>query len=79
MLPDLYSYLCEYTYQVYDQNEHSGIGMTPQAAYLWDLKQGGECEHRRIPYNDRFLKATCPTTTKSTAVVQKGSGVKANG
>ncbi len=78
MLPDLYTYLCEYAYQVYDQDEHSGIGMTPQAAYLWGLKQGGEREHRRIPYNDRFLKATCPTTTKGTAVVQAGSGVKIN-
>ncbi len=78
MLPDLYSYLCEYAYQVYDQNEHSGIGMTPQASYLWGMKQGGEREHRRIPYDDRFLKATCPTTIKGTAVVQKGSGVKVN-
>ncbi len=75
MLPDLYTYLCEYAYQVYDQDEHSGIGMTPQAAYLWGMKQGGEREHRRIPYDDRFLKATCPTTTKGTAVVQEGSGV----
>src|SRR5713226_2511478 len=78
MLPDLYTYLCEYAYQVYDQNEHSGIGMTPQASYLWGMKQGGEREHRRIPYDDRFLKATCPTTTKGTAVVQAGSGVKIN-
>jgi len=78
MLPDLYSYLCEYAYQVYDQNEHSGIGMIPQASYLWGMKQGGEREHRRIPYDDRFLKATCPTTIKGTAVVQKGSGVKVN-
>src|SRR5947209_15527322 len=29
-------------------------------------------------YDDRFLKATCPTTTKGTAVVQRGSGVKVN-
>ena len=78
MLPDLYTYLCEYAYQVYDQDEHSGIGMTPQAAYLWGMKQGGEREHRRIPYDDRFLKATCPSTTKGTAVVQQGSGVKIN-
>ncbi len=78
MLPDLYTYLCEYAYQVYDQDEHSGIGMTPQAAYLWGMKQGGKREHRRIPYDDRFLKATCPTTTKGTAVVQEGSGVKIN-
>jgi len=78
MLPDLYTYLCEYAYQIYDQNEHSGIGMSPQAAYLWGMKQGGEREHRRIAYDDRFLKATCPTTRKGTAVVQKGSGVKVN-
>jgi len=52
--------------------------MTPQAAYLWGLKRGGEREHLRIPYDDRFLKATCPTTTKGTAIVQKGSGVKVN-
>lgn len=78
MLPDLYTYLCEYAYQVYDQNEYSGIGMTPQAAYLWGMKQGGERENRRIPYDDRFLKATCPTTTKGTEIVQKGSGIKVN-
>jgi putative transposase len=76
MLPDLYTYLCEYAYQVYDQNEHSSLGRSPQTAYLWGMKQGGEREHRRIAYDDRFLKATCPTTTKGTAVVQKGSGVK---
>jgi putative transposase len=78
MLPDLYTYLCEYAYQVYDQNEHSSLGRSPQTAYLWGMKQGGEREHRRIAYDDRFLKATCPTTTKGTAVVQKGSGVKVN-
>src|SRR5260370_36023826 len=78
MLPDLYTYLCEYAYQIYDQNEHSGLGMTPQAAYLRGMKRGGERDHRRIPYDDRLLKATCPTTTKGTAIVQKGSGVKVN-
>jgi putative transposase len=78
MLPDLYTYLTAYAYQVYDQNEHRGIGMSPQAAYLWGMKQGGEREHRRIAYDDRFLKATCPTTTKGTAIVQKGSGIKVN-
>ena len=78
MLSDLYTYLTEYAYQVYDQNEHSGIGMSPQSAFLWGMKQGGEREHRRIAYDDRFLKATCPTTIKGTAIVQKGSGIKVN-
>jgi len=78
MLPDLYTYLCEYAYQIYDQNEHSSLGRSPQTAYLWGMKQGGERKHRRIAYDDRFLKATCPTTIKGTAVVQRGSGVKVN-
>lgn len=52
--------------------------MSPQAAYLWGMKQGGEREHRRIAYDDRFLKASCPTTRKGTALVQKGSGIKVN-
>jgi putative transposase len=77
-LPDLYTYLVEYLYTVYDQNEHSSLGMSPQAAYLWGMRQGGEREHRRVAYTDRFLKETCPTTAKGTAVVQKGSGIKVN-
>jgi putative transposase len=77
-LPDLYTYLLEYAYQVYDQNDHSSLGMSPRAVYLWGLKQGGEREHRRIAYDERFLKATCPTTPKGTALVQKGSGIKLN-
>jgi putative transposase len=51
MLPDLYSYLCEYAYQVYDQNEHSGIGMTPQASYLVGHETGRRT--RASPYSLR--------------------------
>ncbi len=77
-LPDLYTYLMEYAYQVYDQQDHRSLGLSPRATYLWGMKQGGEREHRRIAYDERFLKATCPTTPKGTALVQKGSGVKLN-
>ncbi len=77
-LPDLYTYLVEYLYVIYDQNEHSSLGMSPQAAYLWGMRQGGEREHVRVAYTDRFLKETCPTTAKGTAVVQKGCGIKVN-
>jgi putative transposase len=77
-LPDLYTYLLEYAYQIYDQNDHSSLGLSPRVAYLWGLKQGGEREHRRIAYAERFLKATCPSTPKGTALVQKGSGIKLN-
>ncbi|GHO98722.1 transposase [Reticulibacter mediterranei] len=77
-LPDLYTYLVEYLYVIYDQNEHSSLGMSPQAAYLWGMRQGGEREHVRVAYTDRFLKETCPTTAKGTAMIQKGSGIKVN-
>ena len=29
-----------YAYEVYDQNEHSSLGMSPQAAYLWGMRRG---------------------------------------
>lgn len=77
-LSDLYTYLTEYVYVIYDQNEHSSLGRSPQSTYLWGMKQGGEREHRRIAYDERFLKATCPTTPKETALVQKGSEIKIN-
>lgn len=76
MLADLYSYLVEYAYDVYDQNDHSSLGMSPRATYLWGMRAAGEREQRRIAYDERFLKDTCPTTPKETAIVQKGGGVK---
>jgi putative transposase len=75
-LGDLYTYLVEWACQVYDQNEHGGIGQPPRDAYLWGMKQGGEREHRQITYDDTFLRDTCPSTTKGTAKVQPGSGIK---
>lgn len=75
-LGDLYTYLVEWAYQVYDQNEHRGIGQPPRDAYLWGMKQGGEREHRQIAYDDTFLRDTCPSTPKGTAKVQPGSGIK---
>jgi putative transposase len=75
-LGDLYTYLTEWAYQIYDQNEHSGIGQPPRDAYLWGMQHGGEREHRQIPYDEAFVRDTCPSTTKGTAKVQPGSGIK---
>jgi putative transposase len=75
-LGDLYTYLVEWAYQVYDQNEHSGIGQPPRDAYLWGMKQGGEREHRQIAYDETFLRDTSPSTIKGKAKVQPGSGIK---
>jgi len=75
-LGDLYTYLTEWAYKIYDQNEHSGIGQPPRDAYLWGMQHGGEREHRQIPYDETFVRDTCPSTTKGTAKVQPGSGIK---
>lgn len=77
-LGDLYTYLVEWAYQIYDQNEHSGIGQSPREAFLWGMQQGGEREHCRIAYDDAFVRDTCPSTTKGSAKVQRGSGIKVN-
>jgi len=77
-LGDLYTYLVEWAYQVYDHNEHSGIGQSPREAFLWGLQHGGEREHRRIVYDEAFVRDTCPSTAKGSAKVQRGSGIKVN-
>jgi putative transposase len=42
------------------------------------MKQGGEREHCQIPYDNAFVRDTCPSTPKGTAKIQVGSGVKVN-
>jgi putative transposase len=42
------------------------------------MERDGERDHKRIPYDDRFKKATFPTTQKGTALVQPGKGVRMN-
>jgi putative transposase len=77
-LGDLYVFLKEWAYQVYDQGEHEALGTTPREAYLQGMSQAGEREHRRIPYNEEFLMATRPSTLKGEATVQPGKGIKVN-
>lgn len=75
-LADLYAYLCEWAYQVYDQEVHSTLGVSPREAYVMGLALGGERAHRRILYDDDFLIATCPSPRHQTAKVVPGHGVK---
>jgi putative transposase len=42
------------------------------------MERDGERDHKRIPYDDRFKKATLPTTQKGKALVQPGKGVRMN-
>ncbi|WP_245602819.1 Mu transposase C-terminal domain-containing protein [Gloeothece verrucosa] len=50
--------------------------MTPRIAYEQGLILTGEREHRHIAYDENFILATYPTTSKSTAKIQAGRGIK---
>ena len=73
-LSDLYTYLAEYVYVIYDQNEHSSLGRSPQSTYQWGMKQGGEREHRRIAYDERFLKQPVQLPPKRLHVFRREVG-----
>jgi putative transposase len=78
-LGDLYEDLCEWAYEVYDQQDHPALGQSPRDAFLQGLVQGGEREQRTIPYDADFLMATSPSTHKGTAKVEPGRGIKVHG
>ena len=75
-LADLYQYLCEWAYQVYDQSTHETLGVSPREAYVTGLELGGERAHRRVLYDEEFVMATLPSPRNKTAKVVPGKGVK---
>jgi putative transposase len=78
-LGDLYAFLCEWAYEVYDQTEHLALSMSPRDAFLQGLSHTGEREHVAIPYDEEFLMESSPTTRKGTAKVEPGRGIKIHG
>src|SRR6266516_1648075 len=78
-LGDLYEFLCEWAYEVYDQMEHPALGQSPRDAFLQGLIHTGEREHCTIAYDDEFLMESSPTTRKGTAKVETGRGIKIHG
>jgi transposase InsO family protein len=77
-LGDLYTWLCEWAYDVYDTIDHPALGQSPRDAYAWAESRVGSRDHTRIPYDRDFIIGTLPTTRKGTATVQPGHGVKIN-
>jgi hypothetical protein len=77
-LGDLYTWLCEWAYEVYDTIVHPALGQSPRAAYAWFESRSGARSHTHIPYDRDFIIRTLPTTRKGTARVQPGHGVKIN-
>jgi putative transposase len=62
----------------YDTIRHPALHQSPRDAYNQSLLRDGERDHKRIPYDTAFVKATFPTTRKGTALVQPSSGVRMN-
>jgi putative transposase len=75
-LPDLYTFLCEWAYDIYDQREHPALGQSPREAWAVGLAYGGERAHRRILYDEAFRLATLPSPPRGTARVHPSQGIK---
>jgi putative transposase len=77
-LPELYDYLAEYFYEIYDTIEHPALGLAPRDAYQRGVAATGARPHRQIADDLEFQMWTLPTTAKGTAKVAPGRGVKIN-
>lgn len=75
-LSELHDRLCEFFYEVYDTTDHPALGQSPREAFFTRLSETGERRLRMIPYDEGFLVFTMPTTTRGTAKVVSGRGVK---
>jgi putative transposase len=76
-LGDLYAYLCIWAYEVYDQQIHPTLGMSPRDAYALGIARGGARDHLRGLYDD-FRYVSLASTRKQMAQVKPGRGVKIN-
>ena len=65
-------------YEIYDQEIHPALGMTPREAFQAGLVVSGERAHRKILYNDEFRFLSLASPRKGTAQVEPGRGVKVN-
>ncbi len=75
-LGDLYEFLCEWAYEIYDQEKHPALGQSPRAAWESGLDLGGYREHRRIQYDDAFRLATLPSSPRENALVYRNHGIQ---
>ncbi|WP_240620335.1 TnsA endonuclease N-terminal domain-containing protein [Peribacillus acanthi] len=74
----LYEYLYNWFYEIYDQQPHTSLDQSPRDAYQQNVRKTGERKQTYIRYDANFEMLTLPTTTKETAKVQPGQGVKIN-
>ena len=72
----LYTRLCEWAYEVYDQIEHAALGQTPREVFEAGMQLSGQRPQRLIAYDESLHMLTLPTTRKGTARVVPCLGVK---
>lgn len=74
----LYEYLTKWAYEIYDIEDHPSLGQSPSEAFAQGMIQGGNRNHRLIPYDNNFKILTLPTTSSGKAQIQQSRGVKIN-
>lgn len=77
-LEDFVRLLNNWAYEIYDQTEHTGLGVSPRDMYERSIKTSGAREVTRVIYDETFKILTLPTTKKGEAKVVPGYGVKIN-
>ena len=77
-LSAVYERIHKWAYDVYDQNHHSGICQSPCDAFAAGMAKCGNRVFRMVAFNDEFIFMTLPTTSKGTATVERGNGIKVN-
>ncbi len=75
---ELYERTSEYLFEVYDVLDHPALGQSPREGFASGLEAGGARLHRAIPYDQELLIATLPATSRGTASIHAGRGVKVN-
>ncbi len=77
-LGDLYEFLGEWAFEIYDTIDHPALEQSPRAAYQRAEDRSGTRAHTRIAYDREFIIRTLPTTRKGTAKITAGRGVQIN-
>ncbi|MGJ9386079.1 TnsA endonuclease N-terminal domain-containing protein [Salipaludibacillus sp. CF4.18] len=77
-LEALYEISNQWLYEIYDQQPHTTLNQSPRDAYQQNIRKTGERKQTYIRYDTNFEMLTLPTTTKGTAKVQPGQGIKIN-
>lgn len=74
----LHNRLWDWAYEFYDTTMHPALGQSPRDCFALGLERSRNRPHRQIPYDEEFRMMILPTTTKGTALVNIGKGVKIN-